>query len=296
MKGDVDRSRVMFRQLLFLSLVNLTVFYSSADAQSVNLYDRGKYLMEGPVACGNCHVQRGAKGEPLLDKGLSGGMVFDEPAFKAVASNITPDKETGIGNWTDQQLEKAIREGIRPNGTVIGPPMPIEFYRKMSDEDLKAIIIYMRAQPAVRNQVPKSIYNIPLPVNYGPTITQKISTPSQKNTKEYGEYLTTISHCMDCHNPRNEKGQLVWSKLGSGGQQFKGPWGISVSRNLTPHEYGLKNWTNQEIATAIQHGIDRSGQNYRPPMAFSWYKNINKNDLDAIIQYLRSLKPLSGGN
>ena len=87
---------------------------SVALAQKPTPLERGKYLMEGVVACGNCHFARGPQGQPLADKGLSGGMLFDEPPFKAYASNITPDADTGIGKWTDAQLAKAIREGVRP--------------------------------------------------------------------------------------------------------------------------------------------------------------------------------------
>ena len=87
------------------------------------------------------------------DKVEFGGMVFDIPGIKAFAPNITPDPETGIGKWTEAQLAKAIREGVRPDGTIIGPPMPIEFYRDMSDADVAAIAAYVMAQPAVKNAV-----------------------------------------------------------------------------------------------------------------------------------------------
>ena len=117
----------------------------SAWGQQAARLARGKYLMEGVVACGNCHVARGEQGQPLFEKGLSGGMVFDDAAFKAVAANITPDRDTGIGKWTDAQLAKAIREGIRPDGRLIGPPMPIPFYRNISDADLDALITYLRS-------------------------------------------------------------------------------------------------------------------------------------------------------
>ena len=123
---------------------------SSAGAtwpQNLALLERGKYLMEGVVACGNCHFARGDKGQPLFEKGLSGGMLFNEPPFKAEAANITPDRDTGIGKWTDARLTKTIREGVRPDKTVIGPPMPNEFYRYLSDADLAAIIAYLRALP-----------------------------------------------------------------------------------------------------------------------------------------------------
>lgn len=253
--------------------------------------DRGKYLAEGIVACGNCHVARGDKGQPLADKGLSGGMLFDTPGFKAYAANITPDPETGIGKWTDAQLAKAIREGVRPDGSLIGPPMPIEFYRHMSDEDLRAIVAYLRAQPPVRNEVPKSVYNIPLPPNYGPPVGQ-VKAPPRANKVKYGEYLAEIGHCMECHTPRNGKGMLQMSRKGAGGQVFPGPWGKSVSRNITPHETGLKNWTDAEIARAIRTGVRKDGQPLKPPMAFDFYKNINDADMAALIAYLRTLKPV----
>lgn len=262
-----------------------------AAKPSQALLDRGKYLMEGIVACGNCHVARDDKGQPLKDKGLSGGMLFDLPGMKAYAANITPDPDTGIGKWTDAQLAKAIREGVRPNGTLIGPPMPIEFYRHMSDEDLRAIVAYLRVQPPVRNEVAKSAYSMPLPASYGPPVGQ-VKAPPRAEKVKYGEYLAQIGHCMECHTPRNDKGMLQMGSLGAGGQVFPGPWGQSISRNLTPHETGLKAWSDAEIARAIRTGVRKDGQPLKPPMAFDWYKNINEADMSALIAYLRSLKPL----
>jgi mono/diheme cytochrome c family protein len=254
------------------------------------LLARGKYLMNSVVACGNCHIARGDQGQPLFEKGLSGGMRFDEAVFDAYAPNITPDAATGIGSWDDAQLAKAIREGIRPDGSVIGPPMPIPFYRHLSDNDLAAIIAYLKAQPAVANKVNQSTYRMPLPPNYGPPV-KDVKAPPSTDRIAYGEYLSNIGHCMDCHTPRDAKGQLVMSKLGAGGQAFKGPWGMSLSRNLTPDETGLKDWTDKQIAVAIRDGVDRNGVHYKPPMAFGWYKNINSDDMQALIAYLRSLPP-----
>lgn len=264
------------------------------DSSSI---ERGKYLMESVVACGNCHIARGDKGQPLFEKGLSGGMVFDEPPFKAYAPNITPDPDTGIGRWTDAQLAQAIRDGVRPDKSIIGPPMPIEFYRHLSDADLAAIIAYLRAQPAVKNEVPKSKYNIPLPPSYGPVVNN-VKAPAASNRVKYGEYLANIGHCMECHTPRDNKGMLQRTKLGAGGQVFKGPWGESISRNLTPHTSGLKDWTDVQIAKAIREGVDRNGRHYKPPMGFDFYRHINEADTSALIAYLRSLKPqpMSGKN
>ena len=269
-------------------LVALFVFAGAASAQKSALVARGKYLAEGIVACGNCHTPRDDKGQLQRDKGLAGGLLLDIAPFKAYASNLTPDAETGVGKWTDAQLAKAIREGVRPDKSLIGPPMPIEFYRHLADDDLAAIIAYLRTQPAVKNAVPRSTYRIPLPPNYGPPVG-KVKAPSPRDKTRYGKYLADIGHCMDCHTPRNEKGELVLAQLGAGGQAIEGPWGTTVSRNLTPT--GLKDWTDAQIARAIRDGVDRNGQPYRPPMAYTFYKNINDADMSALIAYLRSLKP-----
>jgi mono/diheme cytochrome c family protein len=275
-----------------LFVIWLAFAAAAAWAQKPALVERGKYLMDGIVACGNCHIPRDEKGQLQRAKGLSGGFLLDVPEFKIYTSNITPDPETGIGKWTDAQLARAIREGVRPDKSVIGPPMPIEFYRHLADDDLVAIIAYLRAQPAVKNAVPRSTFRIPLPPSYGPPVG-KVKAPSPRNKVKYGKYLVEIGHCMDCHTPRNEKGELVRSREGAGGQVIAGPWGESVSRNLTPT--GLKDWTDAQIAKAIREGVDRNGQHYRPPMGFEFYATINDADMSAVIAYLRSLKPQASG-
>lgn len=280
---------MLLRPTVGIALAALTA--ASWGTQDNALLMRGKYLMEGVVACANCHVARDDKNQPLFDKGLSGGMLFDDAAFKAYAPNITPDSETGIGTWTDAQLGKAIREGIRPDGSLIGPPMPVPFYRNLSDADLSAIIAYLRAQPAVKHVIAKSHYSIPLPPNYGPPVGH-VSMPAMTNTLKYGEYLANIGHCMDCHTPRNSKGMLVTEHLGAGGQRINWPGGGEiVTPNLTPSESGLKSWNNAQIAQAIRYGIDKNGAHLKRVMAFDWYKNINDSDMNALVVYLRSLKP-----
>ena len=281
-----------------LLAAGLAVHAGLAAAQAKGGIDsrlaRGKYLVEGIAACGNCHAVRDPKGQVIAARGLSGGMVFDAPVFKAYAQNITPDPETGIGKWSDEQLGKAIREGVRPDGTIIGPPMPIEFLRSVSDDDLAAMISYLRAQPAVKNAVPKSAYKMPLPPNYGPALT-KVSAPARSESVKYGGYLVAMGHCMDCHSPL-EKGQPDLSRMGAGGRTFDiGPLGQSVSRNITPHETGLKSWTDAQIVRAIQHGQSRDGSRLKPPMGYDWYAKVNSADMRSVVAYLKSLKPVPIG-
>jgi mono/diheme cytochrome c family protein len=148
----------------------------SATAQTP--VERGKYLVESIMGCGNCHTPVGPNG-PILDKALSGGPPIEEGnAFTAIPSNITPDPETGIGTWTDAEIKTAIRQGKRPPnahdaGTLIGPPMPFGQYRGIADADIDAVVAYLRTVPAVKNVVAKSTYNIALPPAWGRRSTSR---------------------------------------------------------------------------------------------------------------------------
>jgi mono/diheme cytochrome c family protein len=273
----------------------LACLADAAFAQDPRLIERGASLMNSIVACGNCHAQRDKEGRVLADKGPSGGFVFDEEPFRAIAANITPDPETGIGKWTEAQIVRAIREGIRPDGTLIGPPMPVGFYHRMADDDVNAIVAWLRAQPPIRNAVPKSEYRIKLPPAWGPPIKDQVAAPPRSDLVKYGEYLAgPLGHCMDCHTPWTPTGPDM-TKVGAGGNPFKGPWGISVSANLTPAGSGLRDWSDAEIARAIREGIGRNGARLKPPMAYDWYRNIDDADMKALIAYLRSLAPLPTG-
>jgi mono/diheme cytochrome c family protein len=263
-------------------------------AQAETPLERGTYLMQSIVACGNCHTPKGPGGEvPGME--LAGGFTVTDDAFVAVAPNITPDPETGIGRWTDAQIIAAIREGKRPDGSIIGPPMPIGFYRGMSDTDVKAIVAILRETKAVKNAVPKSQYKIPLPTSYGPPVTSVPDVP-KTDRRRYGEYLaTSLGHCMECHTPLVNGVADVQNRLGAGGNKFQGPFGVSVARNLTPDKaHGLGNWTDMQIKTAIASGVRPDGERLKPPMAYSYYAKISGDDLNMLVVYLRSLKPLEG--
>ena len=264
---------------------------AGTGAEAQTLLARGAYLVNGIAGCGNCHDPRGG---PAAGKPLAGGFVFKEEPFTAYSANITPDTETGVGKWTDAQLEKAIREGVRPDGTIIGPPMPIELYRHMSDSDVKAIVAYIRTVPAVRNAVPKSEYRMPLPPSYGPPVGSVPDVPKTDKVA-YGAYLAgPVGHCVECHTPMEAGRRDYKTKLGQGGQPFAGPWGVTVAANITPDpESGLGKWTDAEIKTAITEGMRPNGEKLKPPMAFNLYKTVAADDMDAIIAYLRSVKPVA---
>ena len=251
--------------------------------------ERGTYLMRGVVACGNCHTPKGPDGAPIPGMELAGGFAIDAPVFRAVASNITPDKETGIGAWTDQEIIDAIRNGRRPGGRVLGPPMPYEFYRRMSDTDVKAIVAYLRAAKPVSNKVEASTYRIPLPPTYGPTVT-RVPSPPMGNPIAQGKYLVDIGHCLDCHTPI-VRGRPDMTRMGAGGFELGLPnGGKVVSANLTSaNPDGMAKWTDAQVARAIREGVRPDGRRLQPPMAFDWYRHINDRDMSAMIAYLRTL-------
>jgi mono/diheme cytochrome c family protein len=281
----MDRKNVGLPGTFLATIFTVSVFFLTVlPASAETLLERGTYLMQGVVACGNCHT---APGGPMADKELAGGLSWDEPPFTTYATNITPDRETGIGAWSDEEIIRAFREGIRPDGgRIIGPPMAIEFYRSFSDRDAKAIVAYLRHLEPVRNEMPEAEYRMPLPPNYGPSVGSVPEVPRDDKVA-YGKYLADIGHCLECHTPMGERGRDYANRLGAGGYEFKGPWGVSVAANLTPT--GLKNRTDGEIKQMISTGTQPDGSKMKPPMAYRFYANISDADLDAIVAYLRSL-------
>jgi len=175
--------------------------------------ERGTYLMQSIVACGNCHTPKDGDGKPIADRELAGGFVIDAPVFHSVSPNITPDKETGIGNWTDDQIVDAIRNGKRPDGTIIGPPMPIAYYRNLSDSDVRAIVAYLRTVKPIKNKTEKSTYKIPLPAQYGPTVRSPACpicrAPTKPHTADISRRRSGIAWTA---TPRWSMAAAIWPK------------------------------------------------------------------------------------
>jgi mono/diheme cytochrome c family protein len=275
-----------------IPLILAALALPASPGRAETLLERGDYLINGIVACGNCHTPQGPDG-PLPGMELAGGLVIEEDAFTVHTPNITPDRETGIGTWTDRQIIAAIRDGRRPDGRIIGPPMPINLYRQMSDRDVQALVAYLRQVKPVRNQVPPSEYRIPLPASYGPPVGS-VAEVGREDPVTYGAYLAgPLGHCIECHTILIGGEADYRRRLGAGGNHFYGPWGTSVARNITPDgETGIGDWTDAQIKRAITQGIRADGSALLPPMGFRYYANIAGPDLDALVAYLRSLKPL----
>jgi mono/diheme cytochrome c family protein len=280
----------VFAVLAFAGLIAASP--RAAEAQR----ERGAYLVNTIAACGNCHTPKEANGKPIPDQELAGGVEFDIPPAHVVGPNITPDPETGIGNWTEAEIVTAIRDGRRPDSTLIGPPMPIEFYRRISDEDALAIAVYLKSVRPVRHAVARTQYRIKLPAAYGPPV-EKVAAPPRGDKVAYGAYLAgPVGHCMECHTPFAAPGRLDTTRLGAGGREFPvfgDAAAATVSRNITPDpEHGIGKWSNADIKRTIMTGIRPDGTRLTRTMAFDWYAKIAPEDMDAIVAYLRSLKPV----
>jgi len=266
--------------LVLLLVLGQTTAYAETPAE------RGAYLVRGPMGCGNCHTPMGPQGF-IADQELGGRLVQELPEFTAYAPNITPAGQ--VAGWSDAELTRAIREGIRPDGSLIGPPMPIEMYRGLSDNDVAAVVAFLRTLPPVENEVPRSTYNIPLPPNYGPPVGHVADVP-RGDTAEYGAYLAgPVAHCMECHTPMGPHGSLFETDLGRGGFVFDGPWGRSVSANITNGPDGLAEFSDDQIKAMITEGKHADGTPMRPPMPYSFFAKMMPEDLDAIVLYLRTL-------
>lgn len=262
-------------------------FVGRVAAEEETPLERGAYLVRHVAACGNCHTPLGPDG-PIADQELAGRFVLSTPGFDAHAPNITP---AAIGDWTDAQIARAIREGVRPDGRVLGPPMAFEWFRHISDKDIAAIVAYLRSVPAVKNDVPRSVYRIPLPENYGPPLGN-VTGPEPGETVAYGAYLAgPVAHCLECRTPMEGPHHLYDTRLGAGGRDMSGPWGQAISANLTPAADGLARWTDDEVIAMIRTGHRPDGSAMTPPMGYRFYAGMSDRDARAIVAYLRSLPP-----
>jgi mono/diheme cytochrome c family protein len=274
----------------FVMLMSAIACVGAADAETP--LERGDYLVNGILTCGNCHTPRGPGGVFLMEKQLSGGpQTWDEPTFKVKGSNITPDRESGIGTWSDADIKAALQTGHRPNGVQIAPIMPYAFYKVFTPDDLDAVVVYLRSVTPIRNAVDPPTYKEALHVDPVPNGANPMPEADLIDPVKRGFYLITIGHCMECHTPVGND-HHEYGNLGKGEQGFRGPWGESTSRNITSDkEKGLGAWTDAEIKRAITQGISRDGSRLKPPMAFALYATMTPGDLDAVVAYLRTVPP-----
>jgi mono/diheme cytochrome c family protein len=266
---------------------------AAREASAQTPVDRGSYLVNTILTCGNCHTPRGPGGVFDMSKQLSGGpQTFDEPTYTVKGANITPDRETGIGSWSDADIKRSMQQGVRPNGVPLAPVMPFAFYKIFTPGDLDAVVAYLRSVPAVRNAVQPPSYKAQMPVDAVPGTDRPLSGADMRDPVKRGFYLATIGHCMECHTPQVNDRFNYTNDFGRGGRTFRGPFGESVSRNITSHpSKGIGAWSDAEIKRAITQGVSRDGRQMKPPMAYPLYARMTEADLGAVVAYLRTVPP-----
>lgn len=257
---------------------------------------RGKQIFN-LADCDGCHSQRDFTrfGGPVIESGRGRGFVFPKelgmPGTIA-APNITPDRETGIGSWTDGEKIRAIREGISRDGRPLFPLMGYERFRNMSDEDVQSLVAYLNSLPPVRNKVPRSTVNFPVSmlVRMAPQPARHVPPPDRGNPLKYGEYLVTVAGCVECHTAEHGK------KL-AGGAEFKFPGAaVVVSANITPdNNTGIGSWTEDffvERFTRYRLYVEKGAPKTSPEsftlMPWLMFSQLPDSDLKAIYAYLRT--------
>lgn len=258
---------------------------------------RGRYLVEHVADCFGCHSQVDWKGTGLPRPGTKGGggRIPDETIpFPVHAPNISPDPQTGAGTWTDEQFERALRQGIGHDGRTLFPFMPYLFFRKLADEDLASIVVYIRSIPPVRHRVPRTLWPDALKAIYPslPPLTAPVPLPDASDPVRRGEYLTTVAGCPACHTPLDEALAPLPGMDWGGGAPLHGPWGRVASANLTPDPSGILHYDEAMFLKTIRTGKVNGVRPLNHIMPWKHFRHMTDDDLKAIFAYLRTLKPV----
>ncbi len=257
---------------------------------------RGRYLVEGPMHCFECHsdVDWKTPGAPVRPGKKGSGAPFPmDVGFPLNVPNISPDPETGAGKWTDEQFARAIREGIGHDGRRLFPLMPYMNFRVLSDEDLAAVIAYVRSIPPVRNAVPATPLPEPVKNSLPPPapITAPVPPPDFSNPIKRGAYLVTLANCVTCHTPVDQQGLPLPGMEFSGGFIMKGPWGEVASANITPDASGISYYNQALFLQALRTGYVRT-RKLNSIMPWGHFRSMTDQDLNAIYAYLSTLPPV----
>jgi mono/diheme cytochrome c family protein len=229
-------------------------------------------------------------GVPARARLLAGGLEVRPGQGVWRSPNITPDRATGIGAWTDAQLAAAIRVGIRPDGALLLPIMPYPYYHRMTDADVRAIIAFLRAQRPIANVVQRTegldMRPVELPAPIG-------NVDPVDDPRGHGEYIASLLHCGACHTP--EEGSRAGTAF-AGGVPFRLPDGTTIfSSNITSDpDTGIGRWTEAQLLQVLRTMKRPDGTPIRGPMAMyrdAW-SHLDKRDARALAVYITSIAPV----
>lgn len=298
--------------ILILVIVVYSLYPPKFDAPKVEItastdsavVAHGKYLVYGVAHCATCHVKSDRKNsmawkDEIFSKPLSGGLEFNMPGAVVYSANLTPDKETGTGRYTDSELARIIRYCTKPDNTLLFPFMA---YGSMSDQDITAIVSYLRSIEPVNNKVQESeisfimkafvlaLFNKPFLYNPNPP-----KSVVRDTTAEYGKYLANaVSGCEYCHtNADMMTGEFI-GKPYAGGQKTPsateepGVWVYSPNLTPDPETGRIHGWSEEMFINRFRMGRTVK-ESIMPWESFSIYSDA---DLKAVYKYLMSLEPV----
>ena len=257
------------------------------------LVERGAYVAKAG-ACAVCHTAIGPTG-PDLANAFAGGLEMPDAVGTWRSPNISQDKGTGIGAWTDDQIGRAIREGVRPDGSQLYPIMPYMHFNRMTDDDTKALVAFLRTLPAIQKVVaPNKDLKMP-----------KVPAPKPANAPDvaddqvkHGEYMATLMLCGHCHWTPDKNMGMSPDKMFSGGLPFEIPMlgtGTLFTRNITSDpETGIGKWTEDQIFTTIKTMTKPDGKVIQGPMMFmqGMWSQLDDKDLHAVAAFIKKLPPV----
>jgi hypothetical protein len=273
---------------------------------------RGDYLVNNVLLCMDCHSGRSMDRYtfPPTGNNLGGGgsLCWDEnmkgmEGFTLCAPNITPDAETGIGNWTDGEIMRAVREGVNKDGKALFGLMPYTYYASLSEEDIRSVVSYLRTLAPVKNKVPERV--LPGPLNLIVKLMPKplagdVAHPDENDSVAWGKYLTTVGNCRNCHTPVDDKHRPLPGLEFSGGLEFAHKvFGTVMTANLTPHETGMGSRTREQFIAmfkafaspeAQEMKVEPTANTLMPWLSFA---KMSEKDLGAIYDYLKTVPPIA---
>lgn len=284
------RSRKLVTLVVAICLAGCESTRSGAAADRHDRVVRGAYLTEGLLRCFICHSDRDwdEAGAPPVDEGKGAGTAWrDDGAHRLVAPNLTPDPETGAGRWTDAQLARAIRDGIAHDGRRLAQAMPT--FRHLSDDDLAAVIAYLRSIPAIRNPLPRTALS-----DEEQAANDRRAQRPQKplplsgvaDPVERGRRLVVLGECTGCHTSWHSP--RMPGILG-GGNRISRAGREAFSTNLTPHRSGLP-YDADAFIYVMRTG---KGGTLSGVMPWTVYRHLSDDDLRAIHAFLRTMHPVA---
>lgn len=267
-----------------------------AGAAPPTAEQRGEYIFWAAGGCG-CHTDYKRKG--ML---LAGGRAVGTPFGTFYGTNITPDRDTGIGAWSKADFVRAMREGLAPGGRHLFPVFPYTSFTRMTGAHLSDLWAYLRSVPAVKR--PNTPHDVWPPFGWRWSaglwkrmfFTPQRFRPDPAKAKPWnrGAYLANaLGHCAECHTPRNLSGALKAGMHLAG--SLDGPEG-QASPNITPHnETGIGTWSVPDIVWYLQTGSDPDGdsaEGLMEGMIEHGFGKLSEAGLTAIAVYLKSLPPI----